>query len=275
MPASRPSRASWTCCGDPVNGGFTLETVTVRHASIAALAGVSVQVAPGEAVALVGPSGAGKTTLLRLLNGGLRPAAGRVLAGDRDLTTLSPGALRRLRSRIAFVHQDLRLVPSLRASQNVLAGGFGRQNFVGAVRAMLWPRPADLARAYALLERVGVGDRLFERVDRLSGGQQQRVALARALYQDPRAVLADEPVASVDPARARDVVALLRDVCAEHGLTLVMSLHNLDLAQEFFPRLIGLRDGRVHFDGAPRDLGPRAYRALYRLPGGEVDDGRT
>ena len=112
-------------------------------------------------------------------------------------------------------------------------------------------------------------------MDRLSGGQQQRVAVARALYQDPGVLLADEPVSAVDPARARDTVALLTDIGRERGLTLVMSLHNLDLAREFFPRLVGLRDGRLRFDGAPADLDEAAYRDLYRLPaaGGGADGG--
>ena len=190
------------------------------------------------------------------------------------MASLDPGELRRLRAGIGVVHQDLRLVPNLRVSQNVISGAFGRRGFASALRAFLRPRDEDLERAHALLERVGIADKLFHRVDRLSGGQQQRVAIARALFQEPRVLLADEPVASVDPARARDTVALLGDIAAERGLTLVMSLHNLELAREFFPRLVGLRDGRVVFDGAPADLAPEGYRALYALPPvGVSDDG--
>ncbi|HOX25452.1 MAG TPA: ATP-binding cassette domain-containing protein [Candidatus Krumholzibacteria bacterium] len=249
-----------------MTGRFALADVTVRYGSQTALRAVTLTIRAAERIALVGPSGAGKTTLLRLLNGSARATAGRVSADGRDLAGLARADLRRLRAAIGVVHQDLRLVDNLRVSQNVLAGGFGRQGFWGSVRAMVRPRRQDLARAHAILERVGIGEALFQRVDRLSGGQQQRVAIARALYQEPHVLLADEPVASVDPARARDTVALLTDVCRERELTLVMSLHNLDLAREFFPRLVGLREGAVIFDGPPAALGGESYRDLYRLP---------
>jgi phosphonate transport system ATP-binding protein len=254
------------CSADPRGAGFTLTGVAVRFGDVKALTAVDLTVAPGEMVALVGSSGAGKTTLLRLLNGSARAAAGAVQAGGRDLARISPRELRRLRAAIGVVHQDLRLVPNLRVSQNVLAGGFGRQGFAGAMRAMLWPRRTDLVRAHEILDRVGIAEKLFHRVDRLSGGQQQRVAIARALYQEPTVLLADEPVASVDPARARDVVALLVDVCRERGLTLVTSLHNLDLARELFPRLVGLREGRIVLDGDPAALPSAAFAGLYALP---------
>ncbi len=256
-------------------GAFTLADVSVRFGDTAALRSVSLHVGVGELVALVGPSGAGKTTLLRLLNGSARAVTGMVTAGERDVAGLAPSDLRSLRASIGVVHQDLRLVPNLRVSQNVLSGGFGRQGFWSAVRSQWRPRRADLGRAHALLDRVGIAEKLFHRVDRLSGGQQQRVAIARALYQDPRVILADEPVASVDPARARDTVELLRDICRERGLTLLMSLHNLDLAREFFPRLVGLRDGRIVFDGAPNDLDRDRFDELYRLPAQEVSDDGT
>ncbi len=257
-----------------ITGSFELDRVTVRFGATTALAEVSLRIEPGAPVALVGPSGAGKTTLLRLLNGSVRAASGVVRADGRDLAALAPADLRRLRASIGVVHQDLRPVQTLRVSQNVLAGGFGRQSIWSAVRAMGRPPRRDLERVHALLDRVGIADKLFHRLDRLSGGQQQRVAIARALYQEPRVLLADEPVASVDPARALDTVALLRDICRESGLTLVMSLHNLDLAREYFPRLVGLRDGRVVFDGSPVDLDDDRYRSLYRLPRTEVaDDG--
>lgn len=249
-----------------------LHDVHVRLGEVAALAGVDLNIAAGEHVALIGPSGAGKTTLLRLLNGSVRPQRGRVVVGGRDLATLAGSGLRALRREVAVVHQDLRLVPNLQAAHNVLSGGFGRQGFWQAARTVIRPRRAELEAAHALLARVGIGDRLFHRVDRLSGGQQQRVALARGLYQQPRILLADEPVASVDPARARDVLALLGELVGEAGITLITSLHNLELAAEFFPRTIGLREGRVVHDGDPRDMTGAQIESLYRLAPGQESD---
>lgn len=244
---------------------FELQDVCVQYAAQAALSHVDLVIAPGERVALIGPSGAGKTTLLGLLNGTVRPTVGRVLAEGRDIATLSSGELRTLRARIGFVYQDHCLVPNLRVAQNVLAGGFGRRGFLGALRAMTWPPRAELERAAGILERVGIGDKLFQRTDRLSGGERQRTAIARALYQEPGALLADEPVSSVDPARARDTVALLCELSAERGLTLLTSLHDVRLAREFFPRLVGLRGGRIEFDACTRDVDEDRLVDLYAL----------
>ncbi len=173
--------------------------------------------------------------------------------------------MRGLRAGIGFIPQDLGLVPNLRVLQNVVAGRFGRQGFLEALKSSLFPSWGERERVYSILERVGVGEKIFERTDRLSGGQQQRVAVARALYQAPEAILADEPVSSVDPARARDTVALLTEVAEEEGMTLVMSLHNLELAREFFPRLVGLRGGRVVFDAPSGSLPDGAFDRLYSL----------
>jgi len=247
------------------SAGFRVEGVNVAFRGVPALSNIDLDIAAGEAVAFVGPSGAGKTTLKRLLNGTLRPDSGRVWVNGNALYELSPAALKRVRASIGFIHQDLSLIPNLRVSQNVIAGRLGRMGFFGSARAMLFPAKADVERAYALLERVGIPEKLFERTDRLSGGQQQRVAIARALYQDPVALLADEPVSSVDPARARDTVKLLTRISREENLTLCMSLHNLDLAREYFPRLVGLRAGRIAFDEPSEKLGESEWHALYDL----------
>ena len=244
---------------------FELARASVVYGGRPALDAADLLVRPGEAVALVGPSGAGKTTLLRLLTAAIRPTSGTVRIEERDLGSLSPAELRAARTRIGFVHQDLALVPNIRVSQNVIAGRFGSMSFLGAAKAMVLPARADLERAAAILGRVGIGDKLFQRTDSLSGGQRQRVALARALFQQPSVLLADEPVSSVDPARARDTVALLRDVSAERGLTLVVSLHDLELAREFFPRLVGLRGGRIAFDRETARIDAAEYKSLYRL----------
>jgi phosphonate transport system ATP-binding protein len=248
-----------------VSLAFDLRAATVEFDGRRALQDVDLAVEQGEAVALVGPSGAGKTTLLRLLNGTLRPSSGAVSIEGEDAAQLAPRALRALRARIGFVHQDHSLVPTLRAAQNVIAGRLGSLGMLASLRAMLWPSMLDLERAHELLERVGVGDKLFQRTDTLSGGQEQRVAIARALFQEPTALLADEPVASVDPARARDLIALLTELAAERGLALVCSLHDVTLARDFFPRVVGLRAGRVAFDAPIAALGDEDFERLYRL----------
>jgi len=250
--------------------GFRLAGVGVRFGALAALQDVDLAIAPGEAVALVGPSGAGKSTLLRLLNGMVRPTEGRVHVNGDILGELPRADLKRLRAAIGFVHQDLSLVPNLRVVQNVMAGRLGREGFLRSATSMLLPRRRDVRRAYEILERVGIPEKLYERTDSLSGGQQQRVALARALYQQPVALLADEPVSSVDPARARDTVELLTRISREEGLTLVMSIHNLELARDCFPRLVGLRAGRVVFDRARDEVGDAEFHALYDLEPAEM-----
>ncbi len=248
--------------------GFALAGVEVSFGPRRVLKGLDLAVAPGEAVALLGPSGSGKTTLLRLLNRALRPDAGAVTVADRRLEVLGEKELREVRAGIGFIHQDLRLVPNLRVSQNVLSGSLGRRNFLQSLLMFLHPAGADLEEAHRILERVGIGEELFQRVDRLSGGQQQRVAMARALFQKPRLLLADEPVSSVDPARAADLLDLLTGIGREQGLTLCVSLHDPELALRFFPRIVGLRDGHIDFDKPAAGVTPEDLAPLYSL----VDD---
>lgn len=245
--------------------GFAFTGAEVRFGPRRVLQGVDLEVGPGEAVALLGPSGSGKTTLLRLLIRALRPAGGTVRVDGLDLAELGEKELRALRAGIGFVHQDLRLVPNLRVSQNVLSGGLGRQSLWQSLLMFLHPSGADLQEVHRLLERVGIGEELFQRVDRLSGGQVQRVALARSLYQRPALLLADEPVSSVDPARAADLLELLLRISREEGLTLCVTLHDPDLARRFFPRVVGLRAGRVVFDRAAADLTDADLAPLYEL----------
>ena len=249
---------------------FRLDGVDVSFRGAPALRDIDLTIRRGERIAFVGPSGAGKSTLLRLLNGSIRPTRGHVFVEDRPLAELSNGELRRVRAGIGFVHQQLALVPNLRVSQNVIAGRLGRMGFISSLAALFLPRRALAREVYDLLDRVGISEKIFERSDRLSGGQQQRVAIARALFQKPTALLADEPVSSVDPARARDTVDLLTRISAEEHLTLGMSLHNIDLAQEHFPRLVGLRDGRIVFDRRGDELASDELHRLYELSATEM-----
>ena len=246
----------------------------MRFGATWALDRVSLRIGRGECVAFIGPSGSGKTTLLRLLNGTVRVMAGEVRADGEAIALLSPRRLRALRARIGFVHQDLSLVPNLRVIQNVISGTLGRRSLASSMRSMVIPSRREAIAVHRILDRVGIGEKLYDRTDRLSGGQQQRVAIARALHQEPVAILADEPVSSVDPPRARDTVMLLTEIARERGLTLGMSLHNLDLAVEFFPRLVGLRRGRVIFDKPSAEVDDEELRSLYRLERHELlEDG--
>jgi len=255
---------------------FELEDVSVAFAGRFALERVRLSAERGEALAVVGPSGAGKTTLLRTLGGALLPTSGHARIHGMELADLAPKARRALRSRLGFVHQDHSLIPVLRVSQNVLAGRLGRYGFLAGLRRVLFARRAELAEVHRVLERVGLADQLFQRTDTLSGGERQRVAIARALFQEPTLLLADEPVASVDPARARDLLELLTALAREEGVTFIASLHDLELARALFPRIVGLRAGRVFFDGPAAELTDERARALYELGADErVNDERV
>ncbi|MDG1478662.1 MAG: ATP-binding cassette domain-containing protein [Myxococcota bacterium] len=227
---------------------FSLAHAGVTLGGTSVLSDVSLDIRPGEVVGLVGPSGAGKTTLLRLLDGSRVPDTGTAHATV-------------VRSEVGFIHQDLALVPTLRVLQNVLAGAAGKQGLLRAVKSAIAPSRAEVAAVHALLERVGIGEKLYQRTDTLSGGQQQRVAVARALYQRPSVLLADEPVSSVDPHRADATLRWLLGLCAADGLTAVISLHDLTLARRHLPRLVGLKNGTVRYDGPPEGLDASALYA--------------
>lgn len=234
----------------------------------------AMRISHGEAVAVVGPSGAGKTTLLGAFGAALRPDRGVVRVDGCALSDVDSAELRRIRTDIGFVPQDFALIPNVRVIRNVLAGRLGRQSFARSLRSQLWASESEALEAHEILERAGIGEKLYERTDTLSGGQRQRVAIARALYQRPSALLADEPVSSVDPARARDTLELLLALSRERGLTLMVSTHNIDLARELFPRLIGLRNGRVAFDADTSQVSSATISELYRFDATrEVPDG--
>ena len=240
-----------------------LEGVTKRYAQVRVLEPLDLTVYPGESVAVVGPSGAGKTTLFRLLTGSLVPDEGRVLLYDQDLSNMRPG--RDLSRLVGMVAQQYDLVPNISTLHNVLAGRLGEWGIWKSFSSLL--SPADRPLALAALKRVGLSDKASLRAARLSGGEQQRVAIARVLVQDPAIVLADEPVSSLDPARAREVVRLLVSVTQEAHKTLVASIHTVELAREHFSRVVGLRNGAVVFDVSSSDVTDAMLSELYDLRG--------
>ena len=237
-----------------------------------ALADVTLRVGRGERVALIGPSGAGTTTLFRILNLTLRPTEGTLRVDGSDGARLDGAGLRRLRRRIGTVYQQHNLVGRLRVVHNVLAGHLGRWSTARALLSLAVPQ--EVESAAVALDRVGIADKLYARTDTLSGGQQQRVAIARVLVQDPDVILGDEPVSSVDPSLATSLVGLLSDLSSSTGKTLLMNLHSVDLALAFFPRIVGVRQGRVAFDLPPERIDPEvlyagAVREDTPLPGSE------
>lgn len=240
--------------------------VTVVHANgRLALDRVSLVMAVGERVALIGPSGAGKTTFLRVAASALRPSAGSVaLLGD-DPWALGGKGLKTLRSRIGFVHQAAPIPPRLRVVTAVLAGRLGQWGVWKALRS--WLLPADIAGARAALARMGLAERVFDRCDQLSGGQLQRVAVARTLYQQPQLLLADEPVSALDATTADNVLRELAACSDASGATFIASLHAVDLALRWFPRIVGVRAGVVMFDLPSADVTPGLLAALYAFDG--------
>lgn len=224
-----------------------------------ALGRTSLQLEAGAFVVLLGSSGAGKSTLLRSLNGLVRPTAGKVLArGIGDLS--GKKAMHAFRRQTGMVFQQHHLIGRLSVLSNVLMGRLG---FHGSLAA-LWPwSAAEKHLALAAIDRVGLLDHALQRADQLSGGQQQRVGVARALVQQPTVLLADEPIASLDPATAEQLLTLLHTICKTDGLTAVISLHQVDFARKFADRIIGLKAGAVVFDGPPADLGPAQAAHLY------------
>ncbi|MCK9688595.1 phosphonate ABC transporter ATP-binding protein [Scleromatobacter humisilvae] len=239
-----------------------LDQVGVVHANgRRALAAVDLHVAAGERVALIGPSGAGKTTLLRVAGAALRPTEGRVTLLDAQPWTLAARALRALRARIGFVHQAPPIPPRLRVVSAVLAGRLGQWGLGRALRS--WLLPVDAAGARDALARVGLAERLFDRCDQLSGGQLQRVAVARTLYQSPSLLLADEPVSALDNTTADAVLRELVGYSTAAGATFVASLHAVELALRWFPRIVGVREGVVMFDLPAAEVTPERLATLY------------
>jgi phosphonate transport system ATP-binding protein len=247
-----------------------------------ALKGVSFTVPAGQLVGLIGPSGAGKSTLIRCVNRLIEPTGGKIFLDDLELTALSRAGLRKARRRIGMIFQEFALVERLTVMENVLSGRLGYVPFWQSFTRR-YPL-ADIDKAFALLERVGVLDQADKRADALSGGQRQRVGVARALEQDPELLLIDEPTASLDPKTSRQIMRLIREICAERNLPAIINLHDVLLAQAFVDRIVGLRAGEVVFDGSPSALSPEVltriygeedWTALQRNQGGETEDGRA
>ena len=247
---------------------LVLEGLTCRFGTTAAVDNASFSVARGSFVGVIGRSGAGKSTLLRMINRLTEPSEGRILFEGLDVTALRGKYLRRWRGRSAMIFQQFNLVGRLDVLTNVL---MGRLAGIPSWRSLtqLWPEE-DRALALSALEQFDMASFAAQRADQLSGGQQQRVAIARALVQEPDMILADEPIASLDPRNTRIVMDALLRINKHFGITVLCNLHSLDLARTYCDRLIGMSAGRVVFDGAPAALTDQIARELYDLEADEV-----
>jgi len=233
------------------------------------LSEVDLSVQDGEHVVVVGPSGAGKTTLLQVAAGALRADRGSVSVGGQDPWDGSACQRRRLRGRLFLAPQIPPLPPRQRVVTAVLAGRLPAMSLAGSLRSLIYP--VDISAAYAALAPFDLAGRLFDRVDRLSGGERQRVSLARALLSPARLWLLDEPLSALDPVRAAQALQILRDQASSRGVTLVVSMHQVELAMASFPRAVGLRDGTVRFDGPTARVLPEQLQRLYERSGADVD----
>lgn len=252
-----------------MNGTLELHGLSRRFGAVAALHDVSLAIPQGQMVGIIGRSGAGKSTLLRLLNRMAEPSAGAIRFDGQEVTTLRGQALRDWRTGCAMIFQQFNLVQRLDVLTNVLVGRLNHRRGVLARMDALLGRftPAERAMALAALERFDLLPTALQRAETLSGGQQQRVAICRTLVQQPRLILADEPIASLDPRNARTVMDALADVNRREGITVLVNLHHLDTAREYCGRIIGMSAGRVVFDGAPAELTEARIAQVYGAAG--------
>ena len=226
-----------------------------------ALHGISLTVSEPQVVAVIGSSGAGKSTLIRCINRLIEPTSGTINLAGTEITTLNRSDLRKARRRMGMIFQEYNLVERLTVMENVLSGRLGYVSFWQAYRRK-YP-PEDIQAAFELLERVGLEDRQDTRADAISGGQRQRVGIARALMQKPDLLLVDEPTASLDPKTSRQIMRLICELAHERGTPALVNIHDVALAQNTADRIVGLREGRLVFDGSPDELGHDVLTEIY------------
>ena len=239
-----------------------LSALTKRyHTGDLALNQVDLEIPDAQVLALIGPSGAGKSTLIRCVNRLVEPTSGSATLNDINLTKLSSRALRKSRRKMGMIFQEYALVERLTVMENVLSGRLG---YVGFWRSYFRKFPKDdIKEAFRLLDRVGLLEMADKRADELSGGQRQRVGICRALIQDPDLLLVDEPTASLDPKTSRQIMRLINELCSERGLTAIINIHDVLLAQMFAQRIVGLANGEVVYDGKPEGLTPEVLTQIY------------
>jgi phosphonate transport system ATP-binding protein len=233
----------------------------IYEGGVKALDNVSFEVPDGQFLAVIGLSGSGKSTLLRCINRLVEPTSGQILWDGEDITAAAQEEIRLIRRRIGMVFQHFNLVSRSNVITNVLAGRLGYTNPTWSL-VNRFPKK-DLEKAMKQLERVGIADKAYQRADTLSGGQQQRVGIARALMQNPKLILADEPVASLDPVLAHSIMSYLEDINQNDGVCVLCSLHFLDLVHRYADRVVALNEGRLVFEGLPKDIDDKKFKDIY------------
>ncbi|WP_009632950.1 phosphonate ABC transporter ATP-binding protein [Synechocystis sp. PCC 7509] len=244
-----------------INPIFELKNVTKQFGNFSSIKKINLKIYPGERVALLGSSGAGKSTLINLLNGTVRPTSGEVWVLGKNLA-LKPATVRQIQRQIGTIYQQLHLVDNLQVIHNVNAGHLGRWTFWQAAFSLVFP--LEVATATRALTQVGIAEKLYQRCGVLSGGQQQRVAIARVLVQNPAVILADEPIASLDPERSREIIQLLCQLNTQLNKTLVTSLHDWEVARNYYQRIVGLSGGEVLFDSPANLVTLEMVDGLYK-----------
>ena len=247
------------------------DLVKIYPSGTKAVDGITLDIQRGEFVVLIGLSGSGKSTLLRCINRLIDPTSGVVMFDGLDVTRAGGAELRRIRRRIGMIFQQFNLVRRSSVFGNVLAGRLGTRPLWRTI--LMRPTRAEVEAAFVNLGRVGIVNKAYARADALSGGQQQRVGFARALMQEPDLMLADEPVASLDPATSHSVMKYLEEINKKDGITVICSLHFLSLARRYGTRVVALKDGKVAFDGSPHDIDERRFKEIYGQDAVEVEIG--
>lgn len=227
-----------------------------------ALKGVSVEFKKKEFVVVIGPSGAGKSTLIRCMNRMIDSSSGEIIFNGEHIEQLSGKQLRQARSKIGMIFQHYNLVERVNVIKNVLHGRLGQMRFIDSFFGRF--SQEDRQKAVDLLKRVGLEEQMYKRADELSGGQMQRVGICRALIQDPYLLLADEPIASLDPESAKTVMDTLKEMCNERDLTCIVNLHQVDYALKYATRIIGIKDGCIVYDGLPTNLSQELIQEIYK-----------
>lgn len=247
------------------------DLVKVYPSGTRAVDGVTLDIQRGEFVVLIGLSGSGKSSLLRCINRLVEPTSGTIVFDGTDVTRANGPELRRTRRRIGMIFQSFNLVRRTSVLSNTLSGRLGYRTTWRTIAGR--PSPHDVIEAFENLGRVGIADKAYARADALSGGQQQRVGIARALMQRPELMLADEPVASLDPATSHSVMKYLEEINKKDGITVICSLHFLSLARRYGTRVIALKGGKVAFDGRPSEIDERRFKEIYGEEAIEVEIG--